>query len=172
MTSTTEARLHTEIETEKFNRKRTERIIEDDVTLEYPGPIRDADGRIVEEGEIWLIKRSVQTIQTITPMTAYGIWDSPIRLNIEDWAGNYGIMPRGEHWNVLEFASMNELIAFMQRKLVLRWQWSDKLRLSAESRRGLKWLINEKNREVGPVEWDQVHVNENVGALEPSIVTE
>ena len=79
-------------------------------------------------------------------------------------------MPRGKHKNILEFASLTELIAFMQRKLVLRYQWSNKLRLSAESRRGLKWLINEKNREVGPVEWDQVFENENVGALEPSIV--
>ena len=78
VTSTTEARLHTEIETEKFNRKRSERIIEDDVTIEYPGPLLSPNGYVIEEGNIWLIKRSVQTIQTITPMTAYGIWDSPI----------------------------------------------------------------------------------------------
>ena len=47
-----------------------------------------------------------------------------LSLNIEDWAGNYGIMPKGEHKNILEFASLTELIAFMQRKLVLRYQWS------------------------------------------------
>ena len=38
MTSTTEARLHTEIETEKFNRVRKERIIEDDVTHRISRP--------------------------------------------------------------------------------------------------------------------------------------
>ena len=49
---------------------------------------------------------------------------------------------------------------------------SAKLKLSRESQKGLAWLKNEKNRRVGPVEWDEVAVSDNVAALEPTIITE
>ena len=77
--------------------------------------IIDADGRVVEEGEIWLIERFLETIQTVTPITQWGIWDARIVLDIYDWAGNYGPMPRGEHDNELEFSGISELISFMEK---------------------------------------------------------
>ena len=171
VTSTTEAKTHTELEAEKLNRTKKEIIIDDSVRLFYPGPIRDDDGRMVEEGEIWLVDRPVSTIHTVTPMVQWGIWDARILLNIEDWAGYHSVMPKGEHWNILEFTGLDELAAFMQRDLVLRHPWSKKLKLSDESKRGLKWMLNPENRRVGPVEWERITVSENVSALEPSIVT-
>ena len=72
---------------------------------------------------------------------------------------------------MLEFSGVNELISFMQGDLVLQYKWLPALELSDQSKRGLDWLRNEKNRMVGPVEWDQVHVNEAVTALEPTIIT-
>ena len=98
------------------------------------------------------------------------MWDAQIVLNIEDWAGNYGIMPNGEHDNVLEFSGANELISFMQGDLVLRYRWLPQLRLTRESQQGLAWLKNRENRRVGPVEWEKVEVSDNVAALEPSII--
>ena len=73
---------------------------------------------------------------------------------------------------MLKFAGLNDLAAFMRRDLVLRFKWSNKLRLSSEGKAALKWLEDEDNRRVGPVEWERISVNENVSALEPSIVTE
>ena len=172
VTSTTEAKAHTELETETFNRTKKELIIDDTVRLFYPGPIRDDDGRMVEEGEIWLVDRPVSTIHTVTPITQWGIWDARIRLNIEDWAGYHSVMPqRASTANILEFTGLDELAAFMQRDLVLRYKWLQQLKLSDESKRGLKWMRNEENRRVGPVEWERITVSENVSALEPSIVT-
>ena len=139
--------------------------------LFYPGPIRDADGRLVEEGPIWLVDRPVSTIHTVTPIVQWGIWDARIRLNIEDWAGYHSVMPKGEHWNILEFTGPDELAAFMQRDLVLRYKWSQKLKLSDESKRGLDWMLDKENRRVGPVEWERITVSENVSSLEPRIVT-
>ena len=80
-------------------------------------------------------------------------------------------MPNGEHDNVLEFSGVSELISFMEGDLVLRYKWLPKLQLSSQSRKGLAWLKNEENRRVGPVEWEEVEVNDNVASLEPSIVT-
>ena len=77
-------------------------------------------------------------------MEQWGVWDARIILNLEDWAGNFGIMPGGKHDNVLEFAGFDDLMAFMRRDLVLRYKWSTKLRLSDDSKRGLKWLAPTK----------------------------
>ena len=179
VSSNTTASAHTEIETEKFNTHREERIIDDSVRLCYPGPLYRTDldnngvavGRtLVEEGPIWLIERPVVTLHTVTPITQWGIWDARIVLDIENWAGNYGPMPRGKHWNVLKFSGLDELISFMHGDLVLRHQWSTNLKLSDESKRGLEWLEDSEKRRVGPVEWDRIRVNENVGSLEPSII--
>ena len=71
----------------------------------------------------------------------------------------------------LEFSGVNELISFMEKSLVLRYKWLPDLKLSDESKRGLDWLSDERNRSVGPVEWEHVRVNKNVSALEPSIIT-
>ena len=81
-------------------------------------------------------------------------------------------MPDGEHWNVLEFGSLNELLYFMNKDLVLRFKWLPNLKLSDESKRGRDWLEDESNRRVGPVYWNRVRVNENVAALEPTAVEE
>ena len=81
-------------------------------------------------------------------------------------------MPDGEHWNVLEFGNITELLNFMHRKLVLQYKWLPKLQLSDETKRGREWLENDSNRRVGPVYWNRVRVNENVAALEPSVVEE
>ena len=171
VSSSSEAHAHTEVETEKFNRKKTETIIEDNVRVFYPGPIRDEAGRVIEEGEVWLVERPVATIHTVTPITQWGTWDARIELNLYDWAGNYGPMPKGSHANKLEFSGVSELIAFMEKSLVLRYKWLPDLKLSDESKRGLDWLRDERNRAVGPVEWERIRVNENVSALEPSIIT-
>ena len=101
-------------------------MIDTTAHLCYPGPLYRIDedengiviGRtLVEEGSIWLIKCWVETVQTVKPIVQEGIWDSAISLNIEDWAGNYGVMPNGEHDNVLEFANIDELISFMEGDL-------------------------------------------------------
>ena len=171
VSSSSEAHAHTEVETEKFNRTKSETVIEDHVRVFYPGPIRDADGRLVEEGEVWLVERPVATIHTVTPITQWGTWDSRILLNMYDWAGNYGPMPKGEHACKLEFSGFDELASFMHKDLRLRYKWLPSLKLSDESKRGLDWLQAEGNRKVGPVEWERIRVNENVSALEPTIIT-
>ena len=73
--SSTEAHAHTEVETEKWGRTKQEMVLEDHVRIAYPGPILDADGRVVEPGNIWLIERPVATLHTITPITQHGLWD-------------------------------------------------------------------------------------------------
>lgn len=175
VTSSTEAHAHTEVETEKWGRTKQETILEDHVRIAYPGPIRDADGRLVEEGDIWLIERPVATLHTVTPIAQHGLWDcAEIVLDLENWTGSRhgSVLPGGKHWNVLKFAGLTDLAAFMRKDLVLRYKWLPKLQLSDEGLRALRWLENEDNRRVGPVEWDRISVNENVSALEPSIVTE
>ena len=96
-----------------------------------------------------------------------------LALNVEDWAGNYGLLPGGEHKNELEFSGVNELISFMKGDLVLQYKWSKGMyrKLSPQAKLGLEWLINEDNRRVGPVEWERIRVNDNVAALEPTIIT-
>ena len=65
----------------------------------YPGPVYrddyDADGRIsgrtlVQEGEIWLVDRPIEVIHTVTPIEQEGVWDAALKLDLENWAGNYG----------------------------------------------------------------------------------
>ena len=63
VTSTSSATASTEVETEKFKHVKKESVIEDDVTLHY------------EEGHVWLIERPLVTLQTVTPVTKWGIWD-------------------------------------------------------------------------------------------------
>ena len=174
VTSTTEARAHTEVGTQKYDRKRREVVLDTTARICYPGPVYrddyDAEGRLsgrtlVQEGEIWLVDRPIEVVHTVTPIEQVGTWDAAIKLDLENWAGNYGPMPDGEHWNVLEFASLGGLMSFMRRELVLQYKWLTALKLSDESKRGLAWLANEDNRHVGPVRWERVRVNENVAAL-------
>lgn len=172
VTQHSSASAHSEVETEKFNHTKSEKVIKDKVLLVYPGPITDKDGRVLEPGKIWLIERPVLKLQTTTPVMQWGRWDSAkIILNLYDWAGYRGILPRGEHKNILTFNGLDELMSFMRKELVLRFPWSEKLRLSAKSQRGLKWLANESNRNVGPVEWDRVRINEDVAALQPKAIS-
>ena len=126
----------------------------------------------MQEGEIWLVDRPVEVIHTVTPVEQEGTWDAAIKLDLENWAGNYGPMPDGEHWNVLEFGSLKELQYFMDKDLVLRFKWLPNLKLSDESKRGREWLDDESNRRVGPVYWNRIRVNENVASLEPTVLDE
>ena len=181
----TSVSAHTELETEKFNHTKKEQVIKDTVTIEYPGPvlyeanvlaedgtILHRQGDVEHPGDVWLIERPIMSIQTIQPVTQWGIWDvGKIRLDLYDWAGNRGIMPSGKHWNVLVFDGLNEILAFMRRELVLQYEWSVKYLPSDAAKAGMAWLADESNRHVGPVEWDRVTLNDNTGALEPSIVT-
>ena len=181
VTSTIEARAHTEASTKKYDYKKREILLEDTVHIFYPGPVYrddyDDDGKLigrtlVQEGEIWLVDRPVEVVHTVTPIEQDGVWDAAITLNLEDWAGNYGPMPDGEHKNNLEFGNLSELLSFMKRELVLRYKWLPNLELSDESKRGRDWLADESNRRVGPVYWNRVRVNENVAALEPTVLEE
>ena len=174
VTSTTEARAHTELKTQQHNLKRREVVIDTSARIRYPGPVYrddyDENGQIsgrtlVQEGEIWLVDRPIEVIHTVTPVEQEGIWDAAITLNLEDWAGNYGVLPDGEHDNVFEFANTQELIYFMRKELVLQYKWLPRLKLSDDSKRGLEWLEDESNRLVGPVHWNRVRVNENVAAF-------
>ena len=115
--------------------------------------------------------RPVEVVHTVTPIEQEGTWDAAIKLDLYDWAGNYGVLPKGEHKNVFEFANISELISFMRKELVLQYKWLPKLKLSDDSKRGLDWLADESNRMVGPVYWNRIRVNENVAALEPSVIT-
>ena len=177
VTTTTEARAHTELKTQKYDRQRREVVLDTSAHICYPGPVYrddyDEDGRIsgrtlVQEGEIWFVDRPIEVIHTVTPVEQEGTWDAAITLDLYDWAGYRGPLPRGEHDNKFKFANMNELLSFMRRELVLQYKWLPKLKLSDESKRGLNWLADEANRRVGPVHWSRVRVNENVAALEPS----
>ena len=89
VSSSTTASAHSEIETETFNKKRTEVILDTGARIFYPGPLyrddKDENGvvigrTLVEEGPIWLVERPVSTIHTITPITQWGIWDARIVL--------------------------------------------------------------------------------------------
>ena len=97
VSSSTEAHAHTEVETEKFNRTKKERVIDTSVHLQYPGPlyrddydlvldkagnpvldragnpVRELVGRtLVEEGPIWLITCPIETVHTVMPVTQWG----------------------------------------------------------------------------------------------------
>ena len=181
VTSTTEARAHTEVKTNKYDRQRREVVLDTSARIRYPGPVYrndyDANGQIsgttlVQEGEIWLVDRPVEVIHTVTPIEQEGTWDAALKLDLENWAGNYGVLPDGEHWNVLEFASLSEVASYMRKEMVLQYPYLPKLELSDESKRGREWLEDESNRRVGPVYWNRVRVNENVAALEPSVLEE
>ena len=181
VTTTTEARAHTEVSTEKYDRKRREVVLDTSARIFYPGPVYrddyDANGQIagrtlVQEGEIWLVDRPIEVVHTVTPIEQEGTWDAAIKLDLENWAGNYGVLPDGEHWNVLEFGNLAELLSFMNRELVLRYKWLPNLKLSDDGKRGRDWLTNVSNRRVGPVRWNRIRVNENVAALEPVVVEE
>ena len=107
---TSSVAAHTEIETEKMNHVKRERIIDDTSVLDYPGPVLweddviDVDGSVLcrkgsirYPGEVWLVERPVLKLQTTTPMTQWGIWDcGRLHLNIYDWAGNYRDTAKGQ----------------------------------------------------------------------------
>ena len=184
VSQTSNVHAHTEVETEKMNHVKKERIIDDTTLLDYPGPVlyeedeTDEDGNhhrqgsVKYEGEVWLVERPVVTLQTTTPMTQWGNWDcARLHLNIYDWAGNYGALPGGKHKNELVLNGFNELVDLIKGNLPLQYPWSAKYKPSKETREGLAWLENVSNIEVGPVEWDRVRLNEDVASLEPSVVT-
>ena len=185
VTQTSSIHAHTEVETEKYNLNRKERIIDDTTELDYPGPILfDADvfddagnllhrkGSVQYEGEIWLIERPVLTLQTVTPMTQYGIWDcARLHLNLYDWAGDYGVLPGGRHKNEFVLNGLGELLDLMKGNLPLQYKWSARYKPTPEVRKAIAWLEDVNNRRVGPVEWDKVRLNDDVASLEPSIVT-
>ena len=176
---------HTEVETEKLHHIKKEKVIDDTTVLDYPGPIyyaadeTDDDGMFHREGsvryagEIWLVERPVVTLQAATPMTQWGIWDCALlHLNLYDWAGDRGgVLPGGEHKNELTLNGLGDLLDLLKGNLVLQYPWSAKYRPSKAVRKGMAWLEDEDNRRVGPVEWDRFRINEDVAALEPSIVT-
>ena len=179
VTSSTEAHAHTEVKTNKYDRQKREVVLDTSARICYPGPVYrddyDTNGQIsgrtlVQEGPIWLVDRPIEVIHTVTPVEQEGTWDAGIYLDLENWAGNYGPLPSGEHWNRLKFGNLSELQSFMRRELVLQYKWLHRLDLSDASKRGLEWLENESNRLVGPVYWNRVRVNENVAALEPSVL--
>ena len=187
VSSTSSMQAHTEVETEKFNRTKRERIIDDSTVLDYPGPVLHEDdvfgegedgsllyrkGSVKYPGEVWLVERPVVTLQTITPMTQWGIWDcAKLHLDIYDWAGYSSVLPSGRHKNQIVLNGLGELLDLMKGNLVLQYKWSAKYKPTSAVRAGIKWLENENNRRVGPVEWDRVRLNEDVASLEPSIVT-
>ena len=181
VSSVTEARAHSEVATNKYNLKKEEVILDNSAHIYYPGPVYRDDydengllvGRtLVQEGEIWLVDRPIEVVHTVTPVEQDGTWDAAIKLDLENWAGNYGVLPDGEHWNVFDFANLSELMSFMRRELILQYKWLPGLQLSDESKRGLEWLEDVSNRLVGPVHWNRIRVNENVAALEPTVVEE
>ena len=159
VSSTTTTSAHTEVETEKFSHHKEEKVVDNTVEIVYP------------MGEVWLIERPVVTLQTVQPVSQWGIWDSPLTLDIYNWAGNYGPMPRGKHWNILRFTGLEELASFIRRELVLTYPWTAHWKPSGEVLKALAWLENVANRHVGPVEWDRVRIAKDTGSIEPSIIT-
>ena len=100
------------------------------------------------------------------------MWDcARLHLNVYDWAGNYGALPSGEHKNELVLNGLTELLDLMKGNLPLQYKWSAKYKPSRAVRDGMKWLEDTTHRNVGPVEWDRVRLNEDVASVEPSIVT-
>ena len=76
-----------------------------------------------------------------------------------------------KHKNKLELNGLGELLDLMKGNLVLQYKWSAKYKPSPRVREAIKWLEDESHRQVGPVEWDRVRLNENVASVEPSIIT-
>ena len=114
VTNTTEVRAHTEVATINTTSNGGKSYWTRPRASATPGPVYrddyDADmqltGRtLVQEGEIWLVDRPVEVVHTVTPIEQEGVWDAAIALNLEDWAGNYGPMPDGEHKNNLNLAT-------------------------------------------------------------------
>ena len=119
-----------------------------------------------------MVERPVVTLQTVTPMTQWGIWDcARLHLNVYDWAGNYGALPGGKHKNEFVLNGLGDLLDLLKGNLVLQYPWTSKYRPNKAVREAIAWLEDEENRRVGPVEWDKVRLNEDVAAVEPSIVT-
>ena len=130
VTSSTEAHAHTEVETEKFARTKQETILEDHVRIAYPGPIRDDAGR---HDRAW---RHLAD-RTASGDAAYHHADNAARpcgtarRSCWTWrtgrvSGAAACLPDGEHWNVLKFAGLHDLAAFMRKDLVLRYKWLPK----------------------------------------------
>ena len=129
-------------------------------------------GSVRYPGEVWLVERPVLTLQTVTPVTQWGVWDcGRLILDLYDWAGYGGPLPSGAHKNVFTLNGLSELLDLMKGNLVLQYPWSDRYKPSKATREGMAWLKDEENRNVGPVEWDRVRLNEDVASIEPSIVT-
>ena len=185
VSQTSSIHAHTEVETEKMNHVKRERIIDDTTVLDYPGPVLfredvfEEDGTLLHRrgsvqypGEVWLVDRPVLKLQTTTPMTQWGIWDcARLHLNVYDWAGNFGALPKGKHKNEMVLNGLGEFLDLLKGNLVLQYPWTANYRPNKAVRRAIAWLEDEENRRVGPVEWDRVRLNEDVASLEPSIVT-
>ena len=166
VTTTTEMRAHAEVGTQKYDLKKREVMLDTSARICYPGPVYrddfDDNGQIsgrtlVQEGEIWLVDRPVEVIHTVTPVGQEGTWDAAIKLDLENWAGNYGPMPDGEHWNVLEFASLQEVAELhAEGTWFCNYKWLHNLDLSDESKRGLAMARRTPGQPLG-----------GAGALEP-----
>ena len=83
------------------------------------------------------------------------------------------MLPDGEHSNVLEFASLKELQYFMDKDQVRALQVAAQPQVVDESKRGREWLEDVRQ----PPRWASllepgVRVNENVAALEPTVLEE
>ena len=80
-------------------------------------------------------------------------------------------MPSGEHWNILKFSSISELKQFLAKELTLSYPWMEKFVPTDTMKRGIKWLKNDENRQVGPVEYDEVTVNEGTARMQLTDIT-
>ena len=160
VTQRTSISAHSEIEAEQFNKQVTEEYVEDSVDLsEYP------------KGAVWLLERYIAKIQTVTPISQWGIWDcGEIVFNLYDWAGNNSVLPDGRHDHKYTFAGFAEFVDFLNGNLSLRYPFMDNYRPDRDVRAAIRWLENTANRQVGPVEWDRVSVNDDVAALVPTLL--
>ena len=96
VTTTTEARAHTEVKTNKYDRQRREVVLDASARIFYPGPVYrddyDANGQIsgrtlVQEGEIWLVDRPIEVVHTVTPVEQEGTWDAALKLDLGELGG-------------------------------------------------------------------------------------
>ena len=148
----------------------------------YPGPLyrddRDESGvvvgrTLVQEGPIWLVERPVVTMHTITPVEQWGIWDARIMCSTSRTGPATSVScPGGKHDNVLGVRGLRRpdgLHAARSGTCATSGAPRSEAERRLQARTG-KWLADESNRQVGPVEWERIRVNDNVSALEPTII--
>ena len=135
-------------------------ILYDANVLSDDGTVLHRKGTIAEEGKIWLVECPVADRPHRNAHCSVGDVGCPYASSIcTIGQAIAGLCPRVNMTTCWSSAASMSCFRSCSRDLVLQYKWLPALKLSDQSKRGLDWLRNEKNRMVGPVEWDQVDMS-------------